>query len=519
MIRLVPKADAPESPPVVADPRLSVRRAVRQALDGGDARALLGPLLQRHPALVDAVLEDLRISRPEAVSRLRDDLGLAQDPWDEVVERINDLDRQVSDPAERLRLAATLLIGDTENLPPSVMALCHQPSSAALVAAMHAVAHAGAQRRALEGHLVRLRRGGLHTEPGFLLNRQDSAFHEGYLEGDSLVMIFREYPDVFTVFVLQLGVGIEELIVRPISSYKALTQLLGSPDERAREHRTIEECRTQVAATIARLGDQPASQAWLALGHLVEERLFNTGAEHRGGFVVGEADARMMVDRFARIVAQEQDTLLDEMVATGSRADVSLDLYGVRYLRHLLGLSFGVSRLEVSMEESGELGGYAYVVGRTDQGQVLTRTRLELSRGADGWLIHDIQLAGVGQDDRIYRRIWERLTPGFPLPFRDYDGMSEVEQELCAGLMDEGARLDEVASAVFLSRQANLEGPIGDLAVAVHAAFEHANGRASNLRALCERYEADAVGAATLLEQLKTRLEITPEDGRYKVAE
>ncbi len=519
MIRLVPQVAVPDKPKAAADPRLSVRLAVRKALAGGDAKGVLGPLLARHPALVDAIMEDVRIKDPEGITELRERLGLAQDPWAEVVERITQLDQRVVEPAERLRLAATLLIGDSEGLPPSVMALCHQPSSAALVAAMHAVAHSGSQRRALEGHLLRLQRGGLHAEPGFLLNRQESAFHEGYLEGDTLVMIYREYPGVFTIFALQLGVGVEEIIVRPAQGEVSLRQLLSQGNRGTREHRSLEECRTQIAACIARLSDHPASQAWLALGHLIEERLFNTGAEGRGGFVVGESDARMLVDRMARVLMDEDERLLDEMVAPGTRADVALDLFGIQYLRHLLGLSYGVSRVEISVEETGESSARAAVVGRTEAGQVLTRTKLSMVLGGEGWLLSDMQFAGVGVEDRVYRRVWERLTPAFPLPFRNYDGLSELEQELSAGLMDEGFRLDEVASAIQLARDCDGEEGVGEQAAAIHAAFEHCNSRASSLRHLCGRYEADPVRTATLFESLKARMELAPQDERYAVAD
>lgn len=516
MIRLVPHVEAPDKPPAVVDPRLSVRLAVREALEGGDAQRILGPLLARHPALVDAIMEDIRLRDPARVAALRESLGLAQDPWAEVVQRITELDRSVEDPAERLRLAATLLIGDTQGLPPSVMALCHQAACAPLVAAMHAVAHAGAQRRDLERHLLRLRRGGLSSEPGFVLNREDSAFHEGYLEGDTLVMVYREYPGIFLVFALQLGVGVEEVVVRPAQGEGALRAMLRPAHAGQREHRSLEECRTQIAACISRLGDHPASQAWLALGHLIEERLFDSGSA-RGGFVVGESDARMLVDRLARVLTEADERLLDDMVATASRADAALDLFGVQYLRHFLGLPYGVGRVEVAMEEDGEATATAVIVGRTESGQVLTRTGLTLVRGGEGWLLSDIHLVGVGPEKKVFRKVWERLTPSFPLPFRNYDALSEVEQELCAGLMDEGFRLDEVASAVKLARDCEGIAEVPETVVAVHAAYEHCNGRASSLRHLCDRYEADPVAAARVFEDLKQRLDLSPQDLRYAV--
>ena len=520
MIRLLSEVEVVDAPRVLVDPRLSVRLAVRKALEGGDAKRVLAPVLSRHPALVDAIMEDIRIKDPQGVAKLRNRLGLSQNPWADVVERITQLDQSVVDPAERLRLAATLLIGDSGGLPPSVMALCHQPSSAALVAAMHAVAHGGAQRRALEGHLLRLQRGGLKAEPGFLLNRQDSAFHEGYLEGDTLVMIYREYPGVYTIFAMQLGIGVEDVIVRPAQGEGSLRALLSQDKSGIRDHRSLEECRTEIAACIASLSDQPASQAWMALGHLIEERLFNTSEEGHGGFVVGESAARILLDRVARVLMDKDERLLDEMVAPNSRADVVLDLFGTQYLRHLLGLSYGVSRVEISVQESRKRDALATAVGRTEDGQVLTRTCLTLVQGGEGWLLSDIHLEAVGVEEQIYRKVWDRLTGSFPLPFRNYDELSEIEQELTAGLMDEGFRLDEVASAVKLARDCDVvEGAVGEQTAAIHAAFEHCIGRVSNLRQLCSRYEADPVRAATLFESFKLRLELTPKDRRYCVAE
>ena len=118
MIRLLSEVEVVDAPRVLVDPRLSVRLAVRKALEGGDAKRVLAPVLSRHPALVDAIMEDIRIKDPQGVAKLRNRLGLSQNPWADVVERITQLDQSVVDPAERLRLAATLLIGDSGGLPP-----------------------------------------------------------------------------------------------------------------------------------------------------------------------------------------------------------------------------------------------------------------------------------------------------------------------------------------------------------------------------------------------------------------
>ena len=504
------------------DPRLVVRMAIRSALDAveadADPKKHLGPLLALQPSLVDAILEDERIERPQAVSRLRTQLGLDPDPWSEVVERITALDARASDAAERLRLAATLLIGETEGLPASVTALCHHPHAGQLVAALHAVAHAGTQRRLLEGQLIRMRRNGVRVEAPFVLNRRDSAFHQGFLDGDVLVMTFREYPGIFTVFAMQLGAGVLDLVVRPVPSERELAEVMAARIPSRREPQTPDDCRALVASAIARRPDGAASQAWLSLGHLVEERLFGATG-NRTGFVVGELQARVLVDRFARVLTSDEVELLEDMVAPETRADVQLDLYGVRYLKHLLGLRFGVTRLDVAMEQLGTKGATAVVTGRTEAGVTLSRTALSLVEGADGWLIDDIRILGVGADDRVYGPIWERRTNVRPLPFRDFDALSETEQELTSGLLDEGCRLDEVAAAVLVLRDANLQGDAGTLAAASHAAFEYACGRPCAIHPLCDRYACDAVEVAMLLERMTSRLDLTPEDPRYAVLE
>ena len=93
----------------------------------------------------------------------------------------------------------------------------------------------------------------------------------------------------------------------------------------------------------------------------------------------------------------------------------------------------------------------------------------------------------------MYGPIWDRLSNIRPLPFRDFDALAEAEQELCAGLLDEGCRLDEIAAAVLICRDANLDEDAGTVAAASHAAYEYANGRPCALHPLCERYAADPV--------------------------
>ncbi|HJN73671.1 MAG TPA: hypothetical protein QGF58_07040 [Myxococcota bacterium] len=520
MIRLVPTSEGPSPRPATLDPRLVVRMAIRDALEAvenkADPQLHIGPLLALQPSLVDAILEDERIGRPESVSRLRTSLGLDPDPWSEVVERITALDARACDSSERLRLAATLLIGETEGLPAAVTALCHHPHAAQLVAALHAVAHHGQQRRLLEGQLIRMRRNGCSVEPPFLLNRRDSAFHDAFIDGDVLVLIYREYPGVFIVFAMQVGVGIEDLVVRPVTSERELNEVLAARRPERREPQGADGCRAIVAAAIARLGETTPSQAWLSLGHIVEERLFGA-AGNTDGFVIGELQARVLVDRFARVLTRGEEELLVQLVAPSTKADTLLDLFGTRYLKHTLGLRVGVGRLDVSMEQIGRQTAEAIVTGRTDAGVVLTSTRLHLVQSSDGWLIRDIVATGIGPEDRMYGPIWDRLSNIRPLPFRDFDALSEAEQELCAGLLDEGCRLDEIAAAVLICRDANLVEDAGVVAAASHAAYEYANGRPCALHPLCERYAADPVEVAMLLERMTSSLDLTPEDPRYAV--
>lgn len=235
--------------------------------------------------------------------------------------------------------------------------------------------------------------------------------------------------------------------------------------------------------------------------------------------MVGELQARVLVDRFARVLTADETDLLDQMVAPGTRADVQLDLYGARYLLHLLGVKFGVARLDVAMEQVGAHGASAVITGRTEAGDTISRTGLSLVEGADGWMIDDIRVLGVGPEDRLYGPIWERLTNARPLPFRDFDALPDSEQELTSGLLDEGCRLDEIAAAVLLLRDSELGGDAGTLAAAAHAAFEYACGRPCAIHPLCDRYACDAVDVAMLLERMTTRLDLTPEDTRYAVPE
>lgn len=520
MLRLVPEP-ADIARPDAMDPRLAVRLAVRDALravqDGGDPRRSLDPYVAKQPSLVDAILEDERMRTPDAVAALRQHLGLAPDPWNELVQRIAALDAQVADPAERLRLAATLLIGDSEGLPAAVMALCHS-GSAPLVASLHAVARSGQQRSLLEHHLLRLRREGQDVTPPFVLNRKESSFNSAFTEDDVLVMTFTEYPGYFTLFALHLGRGVEDIVIRPLVGETVLRATLAARNPEKRQAVGVDDCRALIASAIGQVGDGAQSQAWLALGHLVDERLFGAG-DDGAGFVVGESAARVLVDRFARIVHDADEELLDEMILGGSRADILLQLFGTRYLRHVLGLKLGVARLDVTLEEVGTQRGHAMAVGRDAQGQVLSNTRLNLVRGDEGWLVDDVVVVGVGAEFKLFGPIWERLGGPRPLPYRDYDALSEMEQELTAGLQHDGFRLDEIASAVWLAREADLEGLAGEVAAAVHAAFEYACGRPASIPKLADRYEAEAVRVATLLEEATGKLDLTPEDSRYTVVD
>lgn len=478
---------------------------MRRALDliaGGDPPgAELSALRTQYPGWIDAVLEDERADRPAAVAALRERMGLDPDPWTEMIERAIALYRSAGDPAERVRIAAGLLAGDGEGLSALTIALCHHPEGGPLLAAVHAVAPTAEQRRMLSGYLVRRRRGspGL-DDPGFHLNRDSPAFHRGFLDGDELAMVFREYPGRYSVFAMQLGEGVTEVVIRPVPREDLLAEVLRTERPGMRRALSLDDCRALLASAIAAQGPRAASEGWRALGHLVEERLFPCPDE-APGFVIGEADARLFLDRFARILVEGDKGLLSEIVFPGSAAEILLDLVGPRGLTAPLGVEAGVSRLEVVFETTRSYDATAILVGRSPSDEPLTCTRFRLCAARGMWWLHEIEVLGL-RDDRLLRSIWEVMGGPRHLPLQLFDELSEAEQELVVGLIDDGYRLDEVAAVLHLGRSVGLEGAPGDVAAACHLSWARLCGEPVFTAHIIERYGAEAEAVSLLMEAL-----------------
>jgi hypothetical protein len=494
--------NSPEGP----DPRFLARVAVRQSLDaieaGDPPGADLNTLRRQFPAWVDAMLEEARSARPEAVALLRKALGLNPDPWREMVDEAIAMFEGTEDPSVRIRLAASLLVGDGQGLSALTTALAHHPRGGPLLAAAHGVARLGEQRRLLSGYLVRRRReSGGFVDPGFYLNRESPAFHQGYLEGDLLVMVFREYPGRYAVFALHLGEGITDVVVRPVGSEADLAEVLHSGEDSRRESLSMEDCRSLISSAVAALGPNTADSAWRALGHLIEERLF-TAAGEAPGFVVGEASARLFLDRLARVLLAEDLDLLSELIFPGSAAEIFLDLFGPDALNCLLGVDAGVSRLEVIFETTRAGDAAALVIGRSPGDEPLTCTRLHLTRAQDLWWLYEVEALGIGSDDRMVRQVWEAISGPSHLPLLSFDDLPPSEQELIVGLIDDGYRLDEVAGVVHLLRTEAPEGDPGTVAAACHLAWARLCGEPAFAAHLIDRYGAEPGDVYDMLDVL-----------------
>jgi len=484
--------------------RSQLRAALTAVQEGRELPADLCRMFRDWPFQVDALLEAERIRRPYAVEDLRRHLGLDPDPWVDLVSGAIAVYDKSESAAERILVAGSLLSQDGEELSGAVIALCHHPMGLPLLVAMHAVAPLGPRRRLLAGHLVRRARSEDLPSCGFDLNRESPAFHDGFLDRNLLALVFREYPGVYSQFVCRLGTGVEDLVVSPLRGEAALCEALERGRSGARERISVDACRARLAAAIAGLEDRPPSPSWSALGHLLEERLFNDDAH--SGFVVGEQGARIILDRLAAVaVGHDSDALLD-LVRPASPAEVALELFGGRFVRHLFGVDQGIGRLEVRIEQEGDHGGVAVAVGRSPAGQALTRTRLHLSRAGEDWWVDRFELCGVGDEDQVLRPIWDGLFGIHALPVRDYDSLPPAEQELIAALLDLGFGLEDVAQAVSMGRELQLTGSTGTVAAACHYLFAAGTGARAVLEELIDRYDADGVELETLLERAWKRL-------------
>ena len=328
-------------------------------------------------------------------------------------------------------------------------------------------------------------------------------------------MVFRELPGHYSVFTVQLFDATLFAELTPIEGEQALHEFFAAPRSVNSQTLGLDACRAHIGAALAELKDRQASEAWQSLGHLLEERVFPT-EEDGLGFVVGEQSARLLLDRLAQVIADDDESAVESLVAEGSHAGVLLELFGPRILAQLIGVPEGVSRIEAGVENQSETTAVALVVGRTEWGTVLTRTELCLKRRGAEWRISKIEVQGVGEQQGMYRPVWEILSGEVAQPIQGYGQLAEAEQELIVGLIDTGFRIDEVAAAVTMRRQLAIQGAPGVVAAACHAAYEqlvdtrpvgfserHYGARMVDL---CERYEADLTAATALAGQVEVLL-------------
>jgi len=450
----------------------------------------------------------------QAVGVLRMALGLEVNPWDLRAEEAIRLYENSKAPADKTRLAAGLLQGETVCLPALALAVCRNAEGLGLLVAMHAVAPHGEPRKEL-ARAISQRHSGVVPPPPLVLNRDGSAFHYGFLDESTLVMIFRELPGHYTIFRVTLEDSMLSIQLQPVTSEVTLHKILASRNPTAVQALGLDDCRAQMGAALAQLEDREASEAWRSLGHLIEERLFPT-EEDGSGFVVGEQSARLLLDRLAQVLVEQDDEALVNLVEQGSHAGVLMELYGPAFLQHVVGLSHGVTRVDAGVEKQGRNAAVALVVGRTEHGSVLTRCEMTLRRIGTDWAIRKIEVQGIGGHEGMFRPVWEILSGEVTLPIRAYGSLPEAEQELVVGLLDTGFRIDEIAAAVAMRRQLKVKGLPGSVAAACHAVYEqlvdtrpvgYSDRRyGTRLVELCERYEAELSDTAALTGKLEMAL-------------
>ena len=500
------------------DPKLEIRIAVRHALEsvrsGGHQMDSLEKVMQEFPSMVEATLERERVWDAQAVGVLRMALGLEINPWEnratEAI-RIFESARSVTD---RMRFAAGLLQGETSCLPALAMAICRNPEGLGLLVAMHAVAPKGEPRRELS-RAISQRHSGVIPEPPMVLNRDSPSFYRSFLDDEQLVMVFRELPGHYSVFTVQLFGSMLFAELSPLQGEDALHEFFAAPRSINSQTLGLDSCRAHIGAALARLGDREACEAWRSLGHLLEERVFPT-EEDGPGFVVGEQSARLLLDRLAQVLSDEDLDAVEGLVEEGSHAGTFLELFGPNILNQLIGIPHGVTRIDAGVETQGESTATALVVGRTEWGTVLTRTEMSLCKRGAEWRISKIEVQGVGEQQGMYRPVWEVLSGEVAQPIQGYGKLVEAEQELIVGLIDTGFRIDEVAAAVTMRRQLRITGTPGSVAAACHAAYEQLvdtrpvgfseRRYGAQMIDLCERYEADLAEATALAGKLEVAL-------------
>ncbi|MEE2750385.1 MAG: hypothetical protein VX519_03075 [Myxococcota bacterium] len=492
---------------------MAVRSALEEVQDGASDR--LRKCFEQWPEMVEAVLELERVSRPREVALVRKSLGLPVSPYRQIAEGLLRQWQALGDPSEQIFFAAELLAQNLPVLSAEVVALATLETSGSLIATMHAVAPRGNLRTQLAKIL------GERSEPngvsplGFVLNRECSAFHQGFLVDDHLVMVFREYPGHYLVFSIGLGVGVESVSVMPVSGERWIEGVLEARDPNHTKAHTLDDCRTLLAASISRLEDNDLSEPWRILGHLVEERLFPVD-EDAPGFVVGDYAARTMLDRLARTFLEDDVRALESLLYPGSSAAVLCELFGPNVIRVLMGLNHGVERIDIGVESLDSNRARALMVGRSGTGQVLTRTRFFLLCSTDDWEIDRLEFLGVGERDHMLGPVWQVLSGEKMLPIIRYGDLEVAEQEIVAGFLDTGFRLDETASAISLLRKSDLVAAPGSIAAACHFVFDRLyigdepltaeEDWDEQLTRLCDRYEGGLDEAAELIGRLEMQL-------------
>ena len=504
------------------DPRLRTRIAVRGTLGNGStpSDALLANF-QEWPEMVEAVLEAERLAHPKGVSSIRRALGLPADPYPKSGRALLKAYTCCGTTSEKLFFAASVWT-ILPVLSAQVVALARVKNTGELLAAMHEVA----PEDNLQAQLGRLISEMDETpEAPFVLNRESNAFHKGFYVDDSLVMIFREYPGHYTLFSLTLGDGVEKISVWPVSGERWIEGVLQNRNPDHVEARSLDDCRTLVAGSICRLKGADASEEWALLGYLVEERLFPV-AKNGVGFVVGDLQARTLLDDLARSLLDGDCATLGGLMQPGSMAAVLLELFGTQMIQWVLGLRHGVYRLDVGVETHSKNRAQALLVGRTRSGQVLTRTRIHLVGCGKKWEIQRLDVLGIGQGEELFGPIWDVLSGTHPIAIQRYGDLSMAEQELVAGMLDTGFRLDETAAAVALLRESEIVGHPGCLAAAVHLVFsrlQHDDPLEpldwdDELSLLCDRYEGEINETADMVLRLERQLLTANTYRRYLVS-
>jgi hypothetical protein len=516
------------------DPRLAIRIAVRKALytENRDEIAVgdLKQMQTRWPSMFEAIIERERLHDPAAVGWLRMHLGMAINPWKQRADESVRIFQRLSKPEDMVRFAAGLLQGEQVCLPALVLAVCSNSEGLPLLIAMHMISPKGEPRRQLAREIVHY---GVteFPEPPFPLNREGAAFHTGFIADEKINVVFRESPNNFTVFSLNLNKsaiagGDLMMRLRPVYGVENLNNDILSTSGQSPESLSLDDCRAHIGEALGALEARDASEAWRSLGHIMQERVFPV-EQDCSGFVVGHPEARLFLDRFARAVIEEGE-LISELIVEGSLASMVMEIYGVEYIREVTGVTHGVSRLDVTMESVQPETARASIVGRTERSEVISVTNLTLCFGEDGWQVSQISARGIGASEMMYRPIWEIVSGERPLPVLNFGEVCAAEQELLVGLQDAGFRIDEVAAALRMGRDFEVIGSPGAVAAACHATYEQlVDTRPAGLSdrkyggrivELCDRYDADITESVRLANQIEQKLVSGHEFRQYMIA-